>query len=137
PRRACCWSRRLRSACCGPALPPLPVRGSLPLRIRRGYRVIATPTPRAGPAPGHPRRPARPPERFADFLTARARPHAAVSCPLPSPRGSSMSIPLLDGAVTAVYPFVVHLATVLSPVGAIVLCTALLRFLLLPLTLAA
>ena len=48
-----------------------------------------------------------------------------------------MSIPLLDGAVTAVYPFVVHLATVLSPVGAIVLCTALLRFLLLPLTLAA
>ena len=48
-----------------------------------------------------------------------------------------MSIPLLDGAVTAVYPFVVHLATVLSPVGAIVLCTAPLRFLLLPLTLAA
>jgi YidC/Oxa1 family membrane protein insertase len=48
-----------------------------------------------------------------------------------------MSIPLLDGAVSAVYPFVVHLAAVLSPVGAIVLCTVLLRLLLLPLTLAA
>jgi YidC/Oxa1 family membrane protein insertase len=52
-----------------------------------------------------------------------------------------MSIPLLDGAVSVVYPFVAHIASALTPVGgaaaAIVLCTAALRLLLLPLTLAA
>ena len=52
-----------------------------------------------------------------------------------------MSIPLVDGAVSAVYPFVAGLAAALGPVGgavaAIVLCTVLLRVLLLPLTLAA
>ena len=52
-----------------------------------------------------------------------------------------MSIPFVDGAVAVVYPFVVSLATTLSPVGGaattIVLCTAALRLLLLPLALAA
>jgi YidC/Oxa1 family membrane protein insertase len=52
-----------------------------------------------------------------------------------------LSIPLLDGAVAAVYPFIAHLASALSPVGgaaaAIVLCTVALRALLLPLTIAA
>jgi YidC/Oxa1 family membrane protein insertase len=48
-----------------------------------------------------------------------------------------MSIPLLDGAVAAVYPFVAHLAAAVTPVGAIVLCTVVLRILLLPLTLVA
>src|SRR6266545_2372980 len=54
-----------------------------------------------------------------------------------SPEGFSMSIPLLDGAVAAVYPFVADLAAAVTPVGAIVLCTAALRLLLLPLTRAA
>jgi YidC/Oxa1 family membrane protein insertase len=52
-----------------------------------------------------------------------------------------MSIPLLDGAVGAGYQVIAGLATVLGPVGgavaAIVLCTAALRLLLLPLTRAA
>jgi len=52
-----------------------------------------------------------------------------------------MSIPFVDGAVAVVYPFVVSLATTLSPVGGaattIVLCAAALRLLLLPLTVAA
>jgi YidC/Oxa1 family membrane protein insertase len=52
-----------------------------------------------------------------------------------------MSIPLIDDAVSAVYPFVAGLAGSLHSVGgaaaAIVLCTVLLRLLLLPLTLAA
>lgn len=52
-----------------------------------------------------------------------------------------MSIPFVDGAIDAVYPLVTHLAGALAPVGgaaaAIVLCTAALRALLLPLTVAA
>jgi YidC/Oxa1 family membrane protein insertase len=52
-----------------------------------------------------------------------------------------MSIPLLDDAVSAVYPLIANLATALGPIGgataAVVLCTMLLRLLLLPLTLAA
>jgi YidC/Oxa1 family membrane protein insertase len=52
-----------------------------------------------------------------------------------------LSIPLLDGAVAVAYPFIAHAASALTPVGgaaaAIVLCTAVLRLLLLPLTLAA
>jgi YidC/Oxa1 family membrane protein insertase len=52
-----------------------------------------------------------------------------------------LSIPLLDGAVAAVYPFLAQFASALSPVGgaaaAIVLCTVALRALLLPLTIAA
>jgi YidC/Oxa1 family membrane protein insertase len=52
-----------------------------------------------------------------------------------------MSIPVLDAAVSGAYPVVWHLATALAPVGgaaaAIVLCTAALRALLLPLTIAA
>ena len=52
-----------------------------------------------------------------------------------------MSIPLLDGAVAVAYPFIAHVASALTPIGgaaaAIVLCTAALRLLLLPLTLAA
>ena len=52
-----------------------------------------------------------------------------------------MSIPLLDGAVAVAYPFIAHAASALTPIGgaaaAIVLCTAALRLLLLPLTMAA
>jgi YidC/Oxa1 family membrane protein insertase len=52
-----------------------------------------------------------------------------------------LSIPLLDGAVSAVYPFIAHVASALAPVGgaaaAIVLCTVALRALLLPLTISA
>lgn len=52
-----------------------------------------------------------------------------------------MSIPFLDNAVAAVYPLIVDLATALGPIGgpiaAIVLCTMLLRLVLLPLTMAA
>jgi YidC/Oxa1 family membrane protein insertase len=52
-----------------------------------------------------------------------------------------LSIPLLDGAVAAVYPFIAHIASALAPVGgaaaAIVLCTIALRALLLPLTISA
>jgi YidC/Oxa1 family membrane protein insertase len=52
-----------------------------------------------------------------------------------------MSVPLLDTAVAAVYPLVTNLATTLHPVGgastAIVVCTAVLRLMLLPLTRAA
>ena len=52
-----------------------------------------------------------------------------------------MSIPLLDDAVSGVYPIIWHIATALAPIGgaaaAIVLCTIALRALLLPLTLAA
>jgi len=52
-----------------------------------------------------------------------------------------LSIPLLDGAVAVAYPFIAHVASALTPIGgaaaAIVLCTAALRLLLLPLTLAA
>jgi len=52
-----------------------------------------------------------------------------------------LSIPLLDGAVAVAYPFIAHAASALTPIGgataAIVLCTAALRLLLLPLTLAA
>jgi YidC/Oxa1 family membrane protein insertase len=52
-----------------------------------------------------------------------------------------MSIPLVDGVVAVVYPFVAELASALHPIGgataAIVLCTAALRLFLLPLTLAA
>jgi len=52
-----------------------------------------------------------------------------------------LSIPLLDGAVAVAYPFIAHAASALTPIGgataAIVLCTAALRLLLLPLTVAA
>jgi YidC/Oxa1 family membrane protein insertase len=52
-----------------------------------------------------------------------------------------LSIPLLDGAVAVAYPFIAHAASALTPIGgaaaAIVLCTAALRLLLLPLSLAA
>jgi YidC/Oxa1 family membrane protein insertase len=52
-----------------------------------------------------------------------------------------LSIPLLDGAVAAVYPFIAHVASALTPVGgaaaAIVLSTGALRALLLPLTISA
>ncbi len=52
-----------------------------------------------------------------------------------------MSIPVLDAAVSGAYPIVWHLATALAPLGgaavAIVLCTAVLRALLLPLAVAA
>jgi YidC/Oxa1 family membrane protein insertase len=48
-----------------------------------------------------------------------------------------VSIPLLDGAVAAVYPLIAGLAGTVGPVAAIVLCTVALRLLLLPLTLAA
>jgi YidC/Oxa1 family membrane protein insertase len=52
-----------------------------------------------------------------------------------------MLIPLLDTAVAAVYPAVTSVAAALSPLGgaaaAIVVCTAALRLLVLPLTLAA
>jgi YidC/Oxa1 family membrane protein insertase len=49
-----------------------------------------------------------------------------------------MSVPLLDTAVAAVYPLVTKLAAMLQPIGgaatAIVVCTAVLRLLVLPLT---
>lgn len=52
-----------------------------------------------------------------------------------------MSIPLLDHAVSTVYPIVNAAAAILTPVGgaiaAIIVCTVALRLLLLPLTLAA
>src|SRR5215468_2542744 len=52
-----------------------------------------------------------------------------------------MPVPLLDTAVAAVYPLVTKLAAMLQPVGgaatAIVVCTAVLRLLVLPLTRAA
>jgi YidC/Oxa1 family membrane protein insertase len=52
-----------------------------------------------------------------------------------------MSIPFVDGLIDAAYPLVIHLANALAPVGgaaaAIVLATAALRALLLPLTMAA
>jgi YidC/Oxa1 family membrane protein insertase len=52
-----------------------------------------------------------------------------------------MSIPLLDGLVAVGYPIVAGLSAFLDPVGgaaaAIVVCTAALRLLLLPLTMAA
>lgn len=48
-----------------------------------------------------------------------------------------MSIPLLDHAVSAVYPFVADAAGLLTPIGAIVVCTVVLRVCLLPLTFAA
>lgn len=48
-----------------------------------------------------------------------------------------MSIPLLDGAVGAVYPAVASLAGAVGAVATIVLCTAGVRLLVLPLTRAA
>jgi YidC/Oxa1 family membrane protein insertase len=52
-----------------------------------------------------------------------------------------MSVPLLDTAVATVYPLVAKLAATLQPIGgaatAIVVCTAVVRLLLLPLTRAA
>src|SRR2546430_16089863 len=48
-----------------------------------------------------------------------------------------MSIPLLDDAVSVAYPSLWHLATATGPAVAIVLCTLVVRLLLLPLTLAA
>jgi YidC/Oxa1 family membrane protein insertase len=52
-----------------------------------------------------------------------------------------MSIPFVDDAIAVGYPLIVHIAGALEPVGgaaaAIVLCTVVLRLLLLPLTLAA
>jgi YidC/Oxa1 family membrane protein insertase len=48
-----------------------------------------------------------------------------------------MSIPLLDGAVAAVYPAVASLAGAVGAVATIVLCTAGIRLLVLPLTRAA
>lgn len=52
-----------------------------------------------------------------------------------------MSIPLLSDAVTAIYPLIAHLVAVLEPWGGatatIVVCTVVLRLLLLPLTLFA
>jgi YidC/Oxa1 family membrane protein insertase len=57
------------------------------------------------------------------------------------PEGFTMSIPLLDGAVAVVAPLIADAAVALAPLGgaaaAIVLCTVVLRLLLLPLTLAA
>src|SRR3954447_24558945 len=52
-----------------------------------------------------------------------------------------MSVPVLDHAVSALYPLIAAVAGTLTPVGgavvAIVLCTAALRLLLLPLNVAA
>src|SRR5207247_1472733 len=99
--------------------------------------------PRQRPAPGGPgQRPRRTGSRPSPSPLAGERgrltaPALPPTHPSPRPRGPSMSVPLLDDAVTLAYPVLFHLAQATGPAAAIVLATVAVRLLLFPLTLAA